>query len=183
VPELLHRFRRSFSIPVFVGSPAACLEAVRAKYDSPTEAGRFAGVVETGLSAVEREQLLPRLRPACRVLDIGCGAGREAFGLARAGFHVTGIDLAPKMIEAAREHAARECLPVALRVLSATEIGPALGTFDAVYWSDSYQHVPGRDLRIEALRRVRGALAPEGSWSWRSPATRRGSCPACAGSV
>ena len=39
-------------------------------------------------------------RPA-RVLDIGCGAGRNAVPLARAGFHVTGIDLSEPMLQAA----------------------------------------------------------------------------------
>ena len=37
-----------------------------------------------------------------RVLDVGCGGGLLCEALARAGAHVTGIDLAPGMIEVAR---------------------------------------------------------------------------------
>ncbi len=40
-----------------------------------------------------------------RILDIGCGAGRNSVPLARAGHTVFGIDVAQGMIEAAHEHA------------------------------------------------------------------------------
>src|SRR6202050_4794787 len=40
-----------------------------------------------------------------RVLDVGCGGGLLAEGLARAGARVTAIDLAQGMIEVARLHA------------------------------------------------------------------------------
>ena len=40
------------------------------------------------------------------ILDAGCGSGRYAVELARRGAHVTGIDLAPAMLELARDHAA-----------------------------------------------------------------------------
>ena len=40
-----------------------------------------------------------------RVLDVGCGGGLLTESLARAGATVTGIDLAPSMIDTARLHA------------------------------------------------------------------------------
>ncbi len=40
-----------------------------------------------------------------RVLDVGCGAGLAAEGLARRGYRVLGIDAAGEAIEAARNHA------------------------------------------------------------------------------
>ncbi len=62
------------------------------------------------LEIVERH-----VRPGGRLLDVGCGAGREAIGFARAGFRVVAIDLAPGMIEAARDHARREGLAIEFR--------------------------------------------------------------------
>ena len=44
----------------------------------------------------------------CRMLDLGCGTGSNAVWLAKQGFSVTGIDIAPLAIEAARQRAASE---------------------------------------------------------------------------
>jgi len=50
---------------------------------------------------------LERLGTA-RVLDLGCGAGRNAVPLARAGFEVVGTDLSWPMLVAAAERARRD---------------------------------------------------------------------------
>lgn len=53
-----------------------------------------------------------------RVLDIGCGAGHYSILLARRAAEVIGFDIAPKMIDHARENAAAEgCANVAFEVL------------------------------------------------------------------
>jgi SAM-dependent methyltransferase len=46
------------------------------------------------------------LADSSRVLDLGCGFGRHAVGLARRGPHVTGLDLSEPMLELATEKAA-----------------------------------------------------------------------------
>jgi SAM-dependent methyltransferase len=46
--------------------------------------------------------------PGARILDIGCGAGRNALPLAGLGLHVTGIDLSWPMLRAAAERHRRE---------------------------------------------------------------------------
>src|ERR1700759_173831 len=60
-----------------------------------------------------------------RVLDVGCGGGLLCEALASAGAQVTGIDLAPGMIEVARLHAAEQGLDITYEVVSAEEISPA----------------------------------------------------------
>src|SRR5580658_9436848 len=55
-----------------------------------------------------------------RVLDVGCGGGLLAESLARSGALVTGIDLAPAMIEVARLHAHESQLQIDYQ-LSSTE--------------------------------------------------------------
>jgi len=49
------------------------------------------------------ERVLPRLEPPLRILDLGCGTGLVgvAFGDLAAGGRLDGIDLSPRMIEAA----------------------------------------------------------------------------------
>ena len=57
-----------------------------------------------------------------RVLDIGCGAGRNAVPLARAGFRVNGTDLSWPMIQAAASRDAAGCLRLALAPMDALPI-------------------------------------------------------------
>jgi SAM-dependent methyltransferase len=161
--ELLWRFRHPFTPPLFLGSVEACLAGVREKYNQPAEAREYARLIHTDLDPVEREILERHIKPDGRVLDIGCGAGREALGLARAGFRVVGIDIAPRMIEAARANAQQEGLAVTFRVQSVTELDEPPDSFDGAYWAGSYHHIPGRALRIETLRRIMRALTRDGA--------------------
>lgn len=77
-------------------------------YDSPKS-------WERAFNAVFRRAIFQRIRlaadevkkiPDCTVLDVGCGSGRTAIPLARAGAkHVTGVDFAPQMIAMAGQAA------------------------------------------------------------------------------
>lgn len=46
------------------------------------------------------------LTPGAHVLDVGCGRGRHAMAFAERGFDVTGVDLAQRALEIARQSAA-----------------------------------------------------------------------------
>lgn len=52
----------------------------------------------------EREER-GRQPPYGRALDLGCGSGHWSVALAQRGWHVTGVDLVPKAVHAARERA------------------------------------------------------------------------------
>jgi len=47
--------------------------------------------------------------PGEKVLDTGCGTGNYALALAGEGFHVTGIDYSPGMLECAKSKVTHEC--------------------------------------------------------------------------
>jgi SAM-dependent methyltransferase len=64
------------------------------------------------------------------VLDIGCGTGSLAALAAAAGHRVTGVDLAPRMVEAARAKFAAAGLAGEFRVGDAA--APPAGAFDVV---------------------------------------------------
>jgi 2-polyprenyl-6-hydroxyphenyl methylase / 3-demethylubiquinone-9 3-methyltransferase len=90
-----------------------------------------------------------------RVLDVGCGGGLLAEALARAGASVTGIDLAPAMIEVARRHAAAGALEIEYRVASAedmTRVQPA--AFDVVTCMEMLEHVPQPAAMMATLARL-----------------------------
>ncbi len=54
---------------------------------------------------IDQLELLLRLRPPLRILDLACGQGRHAIELARRGYQVTGLDVSPYLLEIARERA------------------------------------------------------------------------------
>ena len=93
-----------------------------------------------------------------RVLDVGCGGGLLSESLARAGAQVTGIDLAPGMVEVARLHAAEGGLAIDYRVASAEELAQAgPGQFDVVTCMEMLEHVPDPAAMTATLARL---LAP-----------------------
>src|SRR5580692_9719394 len=60
-----------------------------------------------------------------RVLDIGCGGGLLCEALQALGARVTGIDLAPGMLETARLHAAERGVAIDYRLLAAESLALA----------------------------------------------------------
>lgn len=57
-------------------------------------------------------QLIKLLPPQSHVLDIGCGEGRNAIPLARAGFQVEGWDKSSAELKILTQHAEAENLPI-----------------------------------------------------------------------
>jgi 2-polyprenyl-6-hydroxyphenyl methylase / 3-demethylubiquinone-9 3-methyltransferase len=96
-----------------------------------------------------------------RVLDVGCGGGLLAEALTRAGASVTGIDLAPGMIEVARLHAAESALAIDYRVAAAEDVARATPQgFDVVTCMEMLEHVPEPAAMTATLARL---LRPGGA--------------------
>jgi 2-polyprenyl-6-hydroxyphenyl methylase / 3-demethylubiquinone-9 3-methyltransferase len=87
-----------------------------------------------------------------QVLDVGCGGGLLCEALARAGAKVTGIDLAPGMVDVALLHAAEQRLDISYQVASAEELAdrnPA--GFDVVTCMEMLEHVPDPERMMKTL--------------------------------
>ena len=162
VCEILNRFHHPLTPPIFLGSADACIEGVRAKYGNPVEVSEYRRQALGGAEPEELEFVRAHVKPGGRLLVIGCGAGREALDFARAGHRVTGIDLVPAMIEAARQLAREAGLAIEFRVRSVTDLDEPPGSYDAVYLGSPLHHIPGRAQRIAMLGRIRRALSPDG---------------------
>lgn len=86
-----------------------------------------------------------------RVLDVGCGGGILSEALARAGAIVTGIDLAPRVLEVARLHLHESGLRVEYREIAVEALVAHMpGSFDAVTCMELLEHVPDPGSVIHA---------------------------------
>jgi SAM-dependent methyltransferase len=107
------------------------------------------------------------LRAGSSVLDIGCGTGWTTALLAEAGYRPTGIDIAPAMLEVARERAERWQIKVDLREADMDDF--SLGsTFDAALVFDALHHSdrPDRVVANVASHLKAGGWVLFGEPSW-----------------
>jgi len=105
----------------------------------------------------EIEFVRSRLSPRDAVLELGCGYGRVAFGLARTAVRVVGIDTAPASIDLARSLAGNESRCEFL-VMDALALAFPAAAFDAVVCVQNGVCAFGVDrvaLLAEALRVTR----------------------------
>jgi 2-polyprenyl-6-hydroxyphenyl methylase / 3-demethylubiquinone-9 3-methyltransferase len=105
-----------------------------------------------------------------QVLDVGCGGGILSDAMARAGAHVTGIDLATKSLKVAQLHALETQTPnVSYREVSAEALAaekPA--SFDVVTCMEMLEHVPDPASVVRAC----ATLVKPGGWVFFSTLNR-----------
>jgi ubiquinone/menaquinone biosynthesis C-methylase UbiE len=98
-----------------------------------SEARTVEGFVRSAPNATLMELASAAYRPSSRLLDIGCGAGRNAVPLARAGWRVVGSDLSVPMLTAAVRRVRDTCANGIEFVLAPIDSLPfASDTFDFV---------------------------------------------------
>lgn len=112
--------------------------------------------------ARDLRRLAPDLPSVDRALDVACGTGYLAAGLAQAGLarEVHACDLSARMIERARANAERARIDVRLSRCDAEALPYRDGTFDLVCARGALHHLPSP---LDALREMRRVLAPGGT--------------------
>jgi len=109
-------------------------------------------------------QVSARLPAGARVLDLGCGEGRDSVFFAERGFDVTGVDVARSGLAKAERLAGARGVRVRwvcgdIGGLATRRLGD--GSFDLVYSCGSVHYVP-RTVRGRLFRRLQALTRTEG---------------------
>ncbi|HEV7268718.1 MAG TPA: magnesium protoporphyrin IX methyltransferase [Falsiroseomonas sp.] len=130
--------------------------------DAPVSGIR--AMVRAGRDAMRATLLswLPADMRGLRLLDAGCGTGALAVEAAKRGAQVVAIDIAPGLIEIARQRSGTIQGPGHIEFLAGDMFDPALGRFDHIVAMDSLIHYRPEDtVRVLAglAARTEGSLA------------------------
>ncbi len=112
------------------------------------------------------EKIFKRLfQPDISLLELGCGAGRIAFGLYELGYkNILATDYSPKMIQQARHLAKLLEYPVPFRVADATDLEFEDDVFDgAIFGFNGLMQIPKKEKREKALNEILRVIRP-GAW-------------------
>ena len=111
------------------------------------------------------ERLAPG--PGKTWLDLACGTGAVAERAAAAGAAVTGIDIAPALIETARERAAAQGLPIDYRVGDCEDLDVPDASADAISSTLGIMFSPDHEAAAAELARVArpGARLALAAWT------------------
>lgn len=134
-----------------------------ARLTSDAPVSRVRQTVRAGREEMRRTLLswLPEDLRGRRLLDAGCGTGMLAVEAARRGAEVVAVDVAPSLIEIARERLPSDLGPGSVEFIAGDMLDPALGRFDHVVAMDSLIHYRPQDV-VRALgklaERTRGSI-------------------------
>jgi ubiquinone/menaquinone biosynthesis C-methylase UbiE len=130
-------------------------------------AGDFGQVAQyTAKSAEEFVNRLP-LSAGIRVLDVACGTGNLAVPAARKGAQVTGVDIAPNLLEQARQRATAERLPATFEEGDAEQLPYRDAQFDLVMSMFGAMFAPRPERVAAELARVcrPGGIIAMANWT------------------
>jgi len=164
----------------------ALFQSVRNYYSTPQSLSHYGDAAKHGgLHPPERAMVARFMTAPARVLDVGCGAGREAFELVRMGFAVTALDIAAKLLTEAKRIARELGLTVDFRLSDGKSLDFPQESFDYVLLiTQMIHHVPFRANRVRLLGEAGRVVKRTGSvlltyhdwtiekdhepWGWRN---------------
>lgn len=139
-------------------------QSIRLKYEDVAEISAYTELCSEGLTLFESALVEIAFCENQLVLDIGCGGGREALGMARAGLRVTGIDLVHKMVQTAQQQSKGEGYDIPFLVAKFPALPFHPSTFDGVMMlGQVIAHTWGQENRVAALRSIMAILKPGGT--------------------
>lgn len=117
-------------------------------------AGDFGQIANYSASTAAEFVRRTEIKPGSRILDVACGTGNVCIPAARAGGAVTGVDIAPNLLEQAKKRAAAEKLDIHFKEGDAEELPFADGEFDIVLTMYGAMFAPRPECAAAELLRV-----------------------------
>ncbi|MDO8468827.1 MAG: class I SAM-dependent methyltransferase [Candidatus Peribacter sp.] len=148
-------------------NPATDPQARKEFWNSRAHLGLQAGTQDVIAKQLEVEAIAGQVSNGMNVLDIGCGNGITAIELARRhSVHVTGMDNAEKMVEAAQELSKKATLKgqTEFRVGDITQLPTDLKQYDIVYTERTLINLPDTAAQAKAIRNIAKLLIPGGRY-------------------
>jgi SAM-dependent methyltransferase len=130
-------------------------------------AGDFGQIANYSVKAGEDFVARTEIEPGTRVLDVACGTGNTALPAARSGGLVTGVDIAPNLLEQARKRAAAERLEILFQEGDAEQLPVGDEAFDVVLTMFGAMFAPRPErVAAELIRVCRpGGLIAMANWT------------------
>ncbi len=117
-------------------------------------AGDFGVIAKSYETGAEEFVHRLQLRPGNQVLDVACGTGNLSIPAAKSGANVTGVDIAPNLIEQARTRALAKNVTVKFEVGDAEQLPYNDSSFDTVMTMYGAMFAPRPELTTAELLRV-----------------------------
>lgn len=129
--------------------------------------GDFGQIARHATKAAEEFVERLTLSPGMRVLDVACGTGNLTIPAARKGAQMVGVDIAPNLVEQARQRAEAEGLEVSFEEGDAEQLNYPDASFDLVMSMFGAMFAPRPEKVSEELMRVcrRGGIVAMANWT------------------
>ncbi len=114
----------------------------------------FDSTVSVDFSRIQ-ELFLQRIKPAGRILDLGCGSGRDSRAFLERGYEVVAIDGSKELAKIASEYIGQDVIVADFR-----EYEPERA-FDGIWACASLLHLPKEDI-AKVMRRLGSHLTENG---------------------
>jgi len=143
------------------------MAALKTKLRATWIAGDFGQIARYYTDGAEAFINRLNLEPGTKFLDVACGTGNLALPAARAGAVVTGVDIAPNLVEQARENARGEGLKIQFDEGDAEALAYDDASFDVVATMFGAMFAPRPALVAAELKRVTrpGGLIAMANWT------------------
>lgn len=120
-------------------------------------ASSYAKQIEDYAPRLELEKFIKLLPKGGKIMDAGCGPGRDCAYFVKQGFDVIGIDLSEKLLEIARKRTTQaKFIKQDLRYLDFPD-----NSFDGIWANSSLHHLDRNDIS-KVLEKFHRILKPQG---------------------